>query len=72
MDKNDSLMGSTGEVLIVELDDRLEFSAIHPLAGDNCLGPGVGCSNSGSNCPGSGVWCSGSGNGCSWSGLGCG
>lgn len=72
MDRDDLLRSLTNEVLIVELDDRLEFSAIHPMAGNNCLGPGVGCSGSGSNCPGSGVGCSGSGNGCSWSGLGCG
>jgi hypothetical protein len=60
MTKDNALLYAENEILIVELDDRLEFSTIHPmsaggfcLAGGNCPGSGNFCIDGG-NCPGGG------------------
>lgn len=53
MNKNDNfLVPAENEMLIVELDDRLEFTAVIP---DLIAPAGNGCNNTG--CPGAGNQC---------------
>ena len=60
MNSNHYLMDSDNDLLIIELDDRLEFSAIHPAvnAGTACV-PNTGncvaqCNTNCANCHGCG------------------
>jgi hypothetical protein len=71
MNNDNVLAPEENTILIVELDERLEFSTIHPMGGNNCM-PGLGCPNSGNGCLGAGVSCAGSGSGCPAAGMGCG
>jgi len=61
MNKNDSLICSAGEILIVELDDRLEFSILRPAVGYGCVNGhscaiGTVCAG-GTGCTGAGDFC---------------
>ncbi|MGA2350870.1 MAG: hypothetical protein ABSF70_10590 [Terracidiphilus sp.] len=52
MINDNALLYPENEILIVELDDRLEFSTIHPMSAGGFCVSGGGCQGSGNLCIG--------------------